>query len=99
MAVDQHTIVTKTEPPPNRLPGPEVLAAELATYEANRQELLQCGAGQCVLVKGSEIVGLYPTSDEAYEAGLARFGLTPFMIREVRERDISFSWATPHVPG
>ena len=63
------------------------LATELATYEAKRAELLRESEGSYVLIKGTEIIGVFPTEDEAYEEAVSRFGFGPFMIRQVRERD------------
>src|SRR5438477_12893898 len=88
MAVDERTTMVETEAAARRLPGPDVLATELATYEANRAELVREAEGSYVLIKGAEICGIYPTADEAYEAGIEKFGLTGFMMREIREHDI-----------
>lgn len=40
-----------------------------------------------MLIKGTEIIGQYPTEEEAYEDAVDQFGVGPFMIREVREHD------------
>ena len=67
------------------------LAAELATYEANRAELVREADGSYVLIKGTEIIGIYSTAGEAYQEAVERFGMGPFMIREIREHDIPLS--------
>ena len=86
--------MTKTRVLPRRLPGPEALATELETYEAKRDDLVRQAEGSYVLIKGTEVAGIYPTAEEAYEAGLARFGLDGFMMREIRKHDIPVSIPT-----
>ena len=39
--------------------------------------------GQYVLIKGDEVVGFYPTHDEAVKAGFERFGLVSFFVSEI----------------
>ena len=77
MAVEQQATVAETEAPPKQLPGTEVRATELATYEAHRAELVREAEERYVLINGTEIIGVYPTSGEAYEAGVRKFGPTP----------------------
>jgi hypothetical protein len=41
--------------------------------------------GQFVLIKGQEIVGLYPSFREAIQAGYARFLRQPFLAQQILE--------------
>jgi hypothetical protein len=59
------------------------LELELAYFEEHRQELLQHHEGKFALVKGRELVGTFTTFAEAFEAGVARFGNVPFLIKPV----------------
>jgi hypothetical protein len=39
--------------------------------------------GKVVLVKDEELIGAFNTIEEALAEGARRFGLTPFLVREV----------------
>ncbi len=41
--------------------------------------------GKAALVKGTRIVGLYPTHDEAVQAGYTRFSWETFLVHEVQK--------------
>ena len=71
------------------------LETELQYFANQKTTLLETYEGQFVLVRGTELAGAYTTEQEAYEAGLARFGNEPFLIkRVVREED-----ETAHFPA
>ncbi len=60
----------------------ELFKAERAALEAQREQLLARHAGGFVVVAGSEIIGCYPSQDEAFRAGLARCGpARPFLLQ------------------
>ncbi len=61
----------------------DVLRTELAYYERIKPELLQHNAGQFALIKGEELIGTFTKREEAYEAGVKRFGNVPMLIRQV----------------
>lgn len=59
------------------------LLKELHFFEKHRSEYLKHHEGQFVLIKGNEFVGAYTTEEEAYKAGVDRFGNSPFLIKKV----------------
>ena len=59
------------------------LEQELAYFEANRTRWLSEYADKFVLIKGTELVGTFDTAENAYTAGLERFGNTVFLIKQV----------------
>jgi hypothetical protein len=60
----------------------EGFARERQTYEAHKADLLQ-SEGQFVLIKGGDVLGVWPTFEETLEAGYERLGLQPFYVREI----------------
>lgn len=58
------------------------LSEELATYAANLDRLLE-NAGDYVLIRKSEICGVFAERGEAEEEGLNRFGDVPVLIKRI----------------
>ena len=72
---------------PNVLPD-DALFQEWNTYRKELPRLLAEGnEGKFILLKGSQIIGLYESLDAAYRAGLQRFLLQPFMLHQIRSRE------------
>ena len=65
------------------------LQEELEFFGANRDKLLVEHQGKFALIKGSELIGTFDTEENAYEAGVARFGNNPFLIKQVLETEPS----------
>ncbi len=63
------------------------LAEERATYATAKDELVASHEGQYVLIKGSEVVGIYPTMDEVEGAAIDTFGDEPRLIRRIQRDD------------
>jgi hypothetical protein len=63
------------------------LEAELATYERLKPELLadQAKVGKYVLIKGDQLLGVYPTREEALEQGYERYLFEAFMVKQIAE--------------
>jgi hypothetical protein len=59
------------------------LDAELRTYEALKDELLQRCEGKYVLIHGDTIAGAYGTKLDAVGAGHQQFGTGPFLVKRV----------------
>ena len=59
----------------------EVFAAHIAEWRTSH-------LGEVVLIKGNDVVGFYSTLEEGFNAGTARFGLEPFLIRQIVPTDI-----------
>lgn len=60
-----------------------MLEQEIETFEKHLGEWQRSRLGQCVLIKGGDVVGFYSTTDEALTVGAQKFGLEPFLIREI----------------
>ena len=73
-----HAMMTATTSP---------LAKELETYYAHQQELLQTAAGKYVVIKGTNILGIYDSATEAYGQTYQRLGNVPFLLRRVQEQE------------
>ncbi len=75
------------EIPHERLPeGPLVaLAQEIATYFDYLPQLMRERPGQFVLIKGAEVLGTFPDRSVALRAGYLRFGIVPFLVRQITD--------------
>ncbi len=66
------------------------LEQELEYFEKQKEELLKHHEGHFALIKGEKLVGTFTTEQEAYEAGVGRFGTEPFLIkRVVKDEDVT----------
>ena len=65
------------------------LEKELETFRHELPGLLNDPAnrGKFALVHGESVSGLYPTFDAALTAGYERFGLSPFLVKEVTDHE------------
>jgi len=59
------------------------LDEEAAIYAAMKPDLL-AHEGQYVVIKGREVVGIYPTLDEVEDVAFARFGMEPVFVKQIR---------------
>jgi len=66
-----------------------VLGKELETYRRVLPGLLADPekVGKYVLIRGDELFGVYPTQNEAIEAGYDRFGVVPLLAKQIVERE------------
>jgi hypothetical protein len=61
------------------------LEIELATYKAKLAELIADGSeGKFVLIKGGDFVDVFGTYEDAIKEGYSKFGLEPFLVRQVQ---------------
>ena len=60
-------------------------AEELRTYQEHLEELLQRARGRFVLIKGSEIAGLYDDKEEALNEGYRRYRLQGFFVQRIQK--------------
>lgn len=65
----------------------ENLHEELAYFEEIRPELLKAYEGQFVLIKGKKKLGVFPSMEQAYRAGIKEVGNVPFLIKEIQKTD------------
>lgn len=65
------------------------LEKELETFRRELPGLLSDPAnrGTFALVHGESVVNLYPTFDAALAAGYDKFGLGPFLVKEVTDHE------------
>jgi hypothetical protein len=82
--LDQLPTIHYTQMPPH--PADSPVYQEVQTFRRELPRLLAEGhEGKWALIQGDEIIGLYPTFDEAYRAGLERFLRQRFILQPVRE--------------
>lgn len=60
-----------------------MLEQEIRYFEGRKAELLKHHNGKFALVKGEELAGVYDTPQRAYEEGLDKYGLEPFLVRRI----------------
>lgn len=58
------------------------LAEEVRTYEAHLPQWSD-REGQFVLIRDREVVGFYPSDEQALEAGYEQFGPGPFLVKQI----------------
>ncbi|HEX4960516.1 MAG TPA: hypothetical protein VF173_06735 [Thermoanaerobaculia bacterium] len=61
---------------------------EIAVYSKIKSKL---PLGQFVLIHGDELIGVFATDAEAVTAGARRFGLEPYLVRQVRSEESAIS--------
>ena len=62
----------------------EHFTTERAVYDQMASGLTKHHLGEYALIMGSELLGVYPNSREAYRAGLRRAGLdAPFFMHQI----------------
>lgn len=64
-----------------------VLDREVAYYQQHKAEYLKQFPGLFVLIKDDRMLGPFPTAEAAHDMGLHTFGLVPFFVRQVLERE------------
>ena len=67
--------------------GSTELACELDYFVRHKAEYLQAFPGLYVLIKGEHMLGPFPSAEVAHSVGLNTFGMTPFLIKQVLERE------------
>jgi len=66
----------------------ENLQEELAYFGEIKASLLKTNAGQFVLIKGRENAGAFTTAEQAYEAGIKKYGAVSFLVKQILEKEI-----------
>ncbi len=65
------------------------LEAEYNYYEAHKEEWLKDRENQFILIKGEEVSGFFAKFEDAFDAGIKKFGKPPFFIHQIiREEHI-----------
>ncbi len=67
-----------------------VLKPEILTYRRELPRLIAEGnEGRFVLIKGNQVLGIWDSDEDAYHAGLERFGLgAVFLAQPIDARDL-----------
>ncbi len=60
------------------------LETEIAFFDKQKPELVEKYLGRFVLIRDSELIGVFNTIQEAIAAGARQFGLSSFLVREVK---------------
>ena len=58
-----------------------LLVEETEFYDENRERFIHEHTNRHLLIKGRELIGSYPTADQAVGEGVRRFGAGPFLVR------------------
>jgi hypothetical protein len=67
------------------------LAEEWETYRREVGALLAAGReGQHIVIRGAEILGFWPTHEEAREAGVTHGLVEPFFIHKIQNEEALF---------
>jgi hypothetical protein len=61
------------------------LEQEFRTYEKHKADLLSKGKGKYVLIKGDEIIGIFPRQFAAINQGYKQLGIVPFLVKRIVE--------------
>ena len=60
----------------------QLLAEEIAFYDANKESLKREHSGRYLLIKGRELINSFESEEEAVTEGIRRFRQsTPFLVR------------------
>jgi hypothetical protein len=63
------------------------LDKELKFFDAHKKEWLTHYKDQFALVKGEGFFGTFTTFEEAFNAGVDRFGNQPFLVKKIVENE------------
>ena len=66
------------------------LENELAVYGSKLPELKVEYEGKFVLIHGDQIVDFFSSYDDAIKAGYSRFGLEPFLVKQIHTLEAQF---------
>lgn len=74
----------QTQTPMQPVSAQDLLAVELAAFERELPRLLaENQEGRWALLQGDEVFSVWDTFADAVQTGDERFGLTPFLVRQV----------------
>jgi hypothetical protein len=68
---------------PSTSPRLSTLEREWATYQRRKSEFLEHHAGEHVLIHGEEVLGFFPSREDALKAAYRKVGFVPFLVHEV----------------
>mgnify|MGYP001039828237 CR=1 FL=1 len=62
-----------------------MLGQELATYQKQRERLLEIARGKYVLISKDQILGIFDTEADAIRQGYQQLGNVPFLAKQIVE--------------
>ena len=65
----------------------ERLKTEIQTYEREKQRLLSENEGKYAVIHGTEVAGVWDTYVDALHAAYEKFGLEPFLVKQIEVID------------
>src|SRR5690349_21576017 len=63
------------------------LSREEAAFQRERERLVRDHLGQIALIRGDQVVGVFPTADEALVEDYRRFGFVRMICRTITAKD------------
>lgn len=60
-----------------------MLDQEIKYFNEHLKEWLKSDSGKIVLIKDSELIGIFNTFDDAVSEGARRYGLVSFLVRQI----------------
>ena len=66
------------------------LELELESFARMKEQLLVAHPGKFALIHGSEFVGAFDTTENAYNEGVSKFGRDPFLVKRIQTSDGRF---------
>jgi hypothetical protein len=60
------------------------LDRELAVFQQKLPEFASAHSGEYVLIHGDAVVDFFTSYDDAIKAGYAKFGLDPFLVKQIQ---------------
>lgn len=63
-----------------------MITSELTFYETHQEDLAYLYRGKYLLIKNERVQGVYPTSQEAYQAAWQKFGSETFLVQLCSEK-------------
>jgi hypothetical protein len=66
-----------------------MLEKERKYFSEHLAELISQYSGKFVVVKGDELIGTFNTIEDALGEGARRFGLQPFLVRQVTTAEVT----------
>ena len=73
------------------------LQVEFETYLAQKPELLRLGEHQYVLIKATEVEGIYQNFESALKRGYERFGFSAFFIRKIEAVEVPVYYHSSYI--
>ncbi len=71
-----------------------LLEQELATYQAQKNNLVGKARGKFVLIKNDQIIGIFDNRMDAIRQGYERFGNVPFLTKEILEVEMPLNFTS-----